>query len=154
MEEKDLFDRIFSLPFLRKGYPVYKKNKEVLLYLFFGGLTFLVSVFSFAFFIQFWHWEALMANLLSWILAVLFAFWTNRIWVFQSPTPTFNAFILQLVSFFEGRIATLIIEEGLLWLFITLLHYNDLIVKVFAQLVVIILNYIFSKKWIFKKQTP
>ena len=81
IEKKDIFDKIMSLPGLRIFEPFYKKNKEVLLYLFFGGLSFIVSVSSYAYFNLVLDLNALIANIFSWILAVIFAFVTNKIWV-------------------------------------------------------------------------
>ena len=84
MEKKDIFDKIMSLPGLRIFEPFYKKNKEVLMYLFFGGLTFLVSVVTYAYFNVVLGMNELIANIFSWIIAVAFAFITNKIWVFCS----------------------------------------------------------------------
>ena len=100
-ENKDIFDKIFELSILRRFALVYKKNKEVLLYLFFGGLTFIVSIGTYAVFNVFLGINELIANVMSWIFAVLFAFLTNRIWVFQAPTNTIQEFVKQMVSFLE-----------------------------------------------------
>ncbi|MDD6334239.1 MAG: GtrA family protein [Clostridia bacterium] len=147
----DIFDKIMHLPGLRVFEPLYKKYKEVLLYLFFGVLTTVVSIGSYAFFNVTCHMNELIANVISWVLAVLFAFFTNRIWVFAAPTKTAEEFIKQLVSFAGGRVATLIVEEIILLVFITLLHFNSIVIKTIAQVVVIVLNYVISKLVIFKK---
>lgn len=149
-DKKDIFDRLMGLPILRVFEPFYKKNKEVLLYLFFGGLTFLVSIASYAYFNIIWQWNELVANIVSWILAVLFAFITNRIWVFDKPTDSVGAFMKQMLSFFGGRVATLVVEEIILLVFITLLHFGSMPVKVVAQIIVILLNYVISKWFVFK----
>lgn len=150
--EKDILDKIMELPGIRIFQPLYKKYKEVLLYLFFGGLTMIVSIASYAICNLTFGINALIANIISWILAVLFAFYTNRIWVFQAPTKSVNDFLKQMISFCSGRIVTLIIEEAILFIFITCMHYNSVGVKIAAQIVVIILNYIISKLWVFRKQ--
>ena len=72
MENKDIFDRIMELGILKPLYPIYHQHKEILLYLFFGGLTFIVSIGSYAFFEISIKLEPLIANIFSWILAVLF----------------------------------------------------------------------------------
>ena len=149
--EKDIFDKIKELPGIRFFQPFYKKYKEVLLYLFFGGLTMIVSIGSYAICYLTFVFNALFANIISWILAVLFAFYTNRIWVFRAPTNSVNDFLKQMLSFCSGRIVTLIIEEAILFIFITCMHYNSVGVKIAAQIVVIILNYVMSKLWVFKK---
>lgn len=110
-EKRDIFDRMMALPILNIFEPFYKKNKEVLLYLFFGGLTFIVSIATYAVFNVSMGINELIANVMSWVLAVLFAFATNRVWVFQAPTHTITEFLKQMLSFFGGRVVTLVIEE-------------------------------------------
>jgi putative flippase GtrA len=151
MKKKDIFDKIMELPFFRIFEPFYKKYKEILLYLFFGILTMAVSIVSYAICNAVFKINALIANVISWILAVLFAFYTNRIWVFYSKTNSMRELIVQMISFCSGRIVTLIIEEVILFLFITNLHYASMKVKIVAQIVVVILNYIISKLWVFNK---
>lgn len=151
MEKKDIFDKIMSLPGLRIFEPFYKKNKEVLLYLFFGGLTFLISVVTYAYFTMMFGMNELIANIFSWIIAVLFAFVTNKIWVFQSKNDTILAFVREAVAFFAGRVATLVVEEVILFVFIMMLQWNSLGVKIAAQVIVIVLNYVISKLLVFKK---
>ena len=94
-EKRDIFDRMMALPILNIFEPFYKKNKEVLLYLFFGGLTFIVSIATYAVFNVSMGINELIANVMSWVLAVLFAFATNRVWVFQAPTHTITEFLKQ-----------------------------------------------------------
>ena len=149
--KEDIFDRIMRLPGLKKLQPFYKKYKEQLLYLFFGGCTFLVSIFSYAIMNRGFGINELIANVISWILAVIFAFFTNRIWVFQSPTQGLVPFLRQMLNFFAGRLATLGVEELIILIFITMLGFKSMVIKVIAQIVVIILNYVISKVWIFKK---
>ena len=152
MQEKDIFDRIMELPVLRIVNPFYKKNKEILLYLFFGGLTFLVSISSYALFNIRIGWNALTANIASWILAVAFAYVTNRTWVFEPSTDRGSNLIKEITGFFGGRIATLVIEELILFIFITEFEMNSVLVKIVAQVVVIALNYVISKMIVFKPE--
>ena len=97
-EKRDVFDKLMTLPILNIFEPFYKKHKEVLLYLLFGGLTFIVSIASYAFFDITLAMNELVANVLSWILAVSFAYVTNRIWVFDAPTHTMKEFIKQFIK--------------------------------------------------------
>ena len=149
MEKKNIFDKIMALPILNILEPFYKKNKEMLLYLLFGGLSFIVSIASYVFFDVILAMNELVANVLSWILTVSFAYVTNKIWVFDAPTHTMEAFIKQLVSFFGGRVATLMIEEIILLVFVTWLAFPSVPVKIVAQVIVIVLNYVISKVFIF-----
>lgn len=141
-----------ALPVLNIFEPFYKKYKEVLLYLFFGGLTFIVSIASYGFCNITLEINELIANIISWVLAVTFAFVTNRIWVFDAPTDTLGEFMKQMFAFFSGRVVTLVIEEIILLVFITCLHFASMPVKIVAQIVVIVMNYIISKCFIFKKE--
>lgn len=150
-QKKDIFDRMMALPVLNIFEPFYKKNKEVLLYLFFGGLAFLLSLAVYAYFNIVLEMNELVANVISWIITVLFAFITNRIWVFAAPTNGTVDFFKQMISFFGGRVITLVIEELILLLFITYMGLNSIVVKVIAQVVVIVLNYVISKLIVFRK---
>lgn len=150
-KEKDIFEKIIELPGLRIFQSFYKKYKEILLYLFFGGLTMIVSIVSYAICNLVFGIDVLVANIISWLLAVMFSFYTNRIWVFQASTNSISGFLKQMVSFYSGRVVTLIIEEIILFIFITYLQYNSMVVKIIAQVVVVILNYVISKLWVFKK---
>ncbi len=150
--DEDIFDKIMKLPVLRRLYPFYEKHKEILLYLFFGLCAFIISTGSFSILNVIFGVNELIANVISWILAVLFAFFTNRSWVFRSRTNTAGAFGKQLASFIGARIVTLIIEEAIIFIFITRMGLNSVVVKVVAQIVVIVLNYVFSKWFVFRKR--
>ena len=154
MEQKkeDIFDRLMHLPGLRIFEKFYKKNKEMLLYLLFGGLTTIVSIGTYAWFNVELHINELIANIISWIFAVTFAYITNKIWVFQSKTTGFAAVCQEMVKFYGGRLSTLAIEELILFIFITLLHGNSVLVKLVAQIIVLALNYIISKIFVFKNK--
>ncbi len=147
----DIFDKLMHLPLLRVFEPFYQKHKEALMYLFFGGLAFFLNIILFALFREFWNWNELVANVFAWVLCVLFQFFTNRTWVFDGHVQSAGAFVKQMAGFFGGRVFTLVIEEILLAVFITWLEFNSMAVKIAAQIVVIVLNYVISKLWVFRK---
>lgn len=151
MESQDIFDKIMGLPGINAFKPFYKNHKEALLYLFFGGLAFFLNLFLFILFTSLMGINELIANVISWVICVLFQFFTNRIWVFDGYVETRKEFVQQVSSFFGGRIFTLVVEEVILAIFITWLAFNSVIVKLIAQVIVIILNYIISKFYVFKK---
>lgn len=101
-KKKDIFDKIMSLKGIKLFYPFYEKHKEMLLYLFFGGLSFVVSVISYAYFYYAVEWNELIANFFSWVLAVLFAYVTNKIWVFDAPAGSVYRFWDSLQDFLEA----------------------------------------------------
>lgn len=126
---------------------LYLKFKQPFLYLVFGVLTTAISIGSFALFTEWIVLDPLVANVISWILAVLFAFVTNRRFVFESS----GNLLKEIFGFYLARIFTLLVEEAIIFVFVTLLLQNALIVKTAAQIVVIILNYVISKIFVFKK---
>lgn len=159
-EKKDIFDRIMGWGFLKIFEPFYKKNKEMLLYLFFGALTTAVSFITMG--IPQWLLEKagvsegvaiVPSNIISWICAVTFAYVTNRIWVFESRASGKKEIISEASAFYGGRLLTLVVETLMMWVGVSLLGANKWIMKVIASVVVLILNYIISKLFVFKGKT-
>ena len=150
-EQKDIFDKMMSLPGLRRFYALYAKYKEILLYILFGGVATVVSIGSFVLCETALGMNELVANVISWVLAVATAYATNRTWVFGSKA-TGKAFWEEMVSFFSGRVLTLLMEEAILLVFVTWLHFPGVWVKVAAQIAVLVGNYFISKLIIFKKK--
>ncbi len=125
---------------------ILKKYKELLLYLFFGAVTTAVSILSFAFF-EYLRIDALVANILSWILSVFVAFITNTLWVFEGDLKT--KAVKKALKFYVARIFTLLVEELLLLVFIKWLLFDSLLIKCMAQIAVIVLNYVISRFYVF-----
>lgn len=146
-----MFDRLMAAKVFASVRPYYKKYKEKLLYLFFGVLTTVTSLVTFWLVNRVVMANEHIANVTSWFLAVLFAFVTNRIWVFNAKANGKAAFFRQLCGFYGGRLLTLGIEELLILVFITWLGWNSMAVKISAQIVVLIANYIVSKLFVFRK---
>ena len=151
MEKKDIFDKLMSLPVLRVFEGFYKKNKAVLLYLFFGGLTTLISIGSFVL-LEWVGMETLLANVCSWVAAVSFAYVTNRVWVFASSATGAKAIVREIVAFFGGRLLTLAFEEAVLLVCVHWLSWNSTWVKILAQVCVLVLNFVISKWMVFAKK--
>lgn len=136
---------------------LYEKYKQIINYLIFGGLTTVVSLAT-KYLLLFTIFDATnsiqlqTSIIISWIAAVLFAYFTNRKFVFESTNK--NKF-KEFISFIVARFSTLLLEMLIMWFFVTLLKLNsDLYVIIFtmlAQIAVIIGNYIFSKLFVFKK---
>ena len=98
--------------------------------------------------------DPLVANIISWILAVGFAYVTNRKWVFESRASGSRAVIQEAAAFYGGRLLTLGLEELLLLIGIKKLGFDSLLVKIVSQIIVIIANYIISKLIVFRSQKP
>lgn len=156
-EKKDIFDRIMGLGFLKVFEPFYKKHKEVLLYLFFGVLTTAVSFLT-AGVAKFLLESAGLgkgtvstaSTVISWLFSVLFAYVTNRIWVFDSKASGISSIAREAAEFYGGRLLTLLVEMLIMWLGYYKLGINYWVTKIAANVVVIILNYIISKLVVFK----
>ncbi len=151
-KKEDIFDRLMKLPVFNFFEPFYKKNKEALLYLFFGGVSFLLNIVLFACIDKLTPLGELINNIICWFFCVLFQYITNRTWVFDAKVSGFKELFKQIVSFFGGRVLTLVIEEVILLVFIVWLDFNALAVKLIAQVIVIVLNYVISKLWVFRKK--
>lgn len=136
---------------MKKIKELFLKYKEVISYLFFGGCTFLISIISFYFFNKILFFNEHLANVISWILAVSFAFVTNKLFVFESKNKEKSVVLKELISFVLARLFTLGIEEVILYIGFNLLNIDAFIIKIVAQIVVIVSNYFLSKLIIFKK---
>ena len=148
---ENLFDRITHSKIFNIFESLYKNNKEVILYVFFGGLTTLVSIVTFVVAANVFYINILIANAISWIFAVTFAYVTNRAWVFRSKTK--GADILnEAFSFYIGRFTSLMAEELILIVFVSWMGFNSLVVKIVAQFVVLVMNYFISKLIVFKEK--
>lgn len=134
--------------------------------MFFGVLATIVSILSFKLFdVLLGPQLYLLSNVISWIITVIFAYFTNKIWVFESKSWKANVLVKEIVSFFGARVFSLVVEEAGLWLMIdqmdmggiswdilTFSISGNMIAKIIMQVVVVILNYVFSKLIIFKKK--
>lgn len=122
-------------------------TRELILYIVFGVLTTIVNIVAYLFFAKLLGINYIISNILAWVLSVLFAYVTNRIWVFESK----NSNILKEISlFFGGRLFSGIVDTGLMYVFIDFLSIGDFISKIIIQIIVVILNYVISKLIVFK----
>ena len=136
----------------------------MLLYLFFGGLTTVVSVIFFAIPMNILHigkgkllgftidYDVTIANIISWICAVTFAYVTNRTWVFEDKAHGTGAVVRECAAFFAGRLFTLVVETLLLNVMTNTFKMQEIIAKIIVSVVTIVLNYFISKLLVFKKE--
>lgn len=128
-------------------------TKEFIFYLIFGVLTTILSLSVYYFCVLTFlnpnnAFQLQIANILSWILAVAFAYATNRKFVFESKDPNK---LKELIKFVTARLLTLFLDMLVMFILVTLLHFNDKISKLISQVIITISNYIFSKIFVFKK---
>lgn len=129
-----------------------KKYKESILYLVFGGLTFLINMITYVFFTRVIKSDVLVSNCIAWIVAVLFAYVTNKFFVFESKETDLKYILKEFRAFVGCRIFSGVVELVIIFVMATLMGINDLFVKIVTNIVVIALNFIFSKLIIFKKK--
>ena len=131
---------------------IYKKYKEAIDYLFWGGVAFVLSMVLFYLFANIMGIYEQIANILSWIICVIFTYLTNRTFVFQSKVRGLKNIVNEFKDFVTARLMTLVMENVILFVMIDLLTINNMIAKLVGQFVVIVSNYFLSKLWIFKKK--
>lgn len=131
---------------------LFSKYGEVIRYLIIGGLTTVVSLAVYYLCVYTFldaenGIELQVANVLSWIAAVTFAYFTNRTFVFRSKNKNM---LKEAAAFFVSRVGTLLMEMGLMFLGVTVLQWNDKIMKLIVQFLVMVGNYIISKLLVFR----
>lgn len=124
-----------------------KFSYELIFYVFFGILTTVVNIAVYFIFAEVFGVNYLVSNVIAWFLSVLFAYVTNRRWVFESKS---SDILKECGLFFSGRIFSGVVDTGLMWLFIDVLAIGDMLSKIVIQVIVVVLNYVISKWIVFK----
>ena len=128
------------------------KYKEIILYVFFGGLTTLVNYVSYFALTRALQADYMVSNILAWFLSVLFAYLTNRSWVFASKAHGVWPLFLEALLFFAARVFSGVLDTLILYVFYDRLSFSDIPVKIAGGVVVIVVNYILSKWVVFGKR--
>lgn len=151
---------------MKKIRDLFIKYKELILYVFFGGLTTLVNFAAFKFFnVVLGEEHYLISNVIAWFVSVVFAYITNKLFVFESHTWQTKKICKEIFSFFTARIFSFAIEEAGLFALVDLLGFDKyrldifgfvlggkMISKIVLAIIVVILNYFFSKLVVFNKK--
>ena len=125
-------------------------NKETILYIIFGVLTTVVDFVSFGFLFYQVGLNEIVANTIAWIIAVIVAYVTNKLYVFEKDQHDVKTLLREIVSFVLARLFSLFITN-LFLVFVKHVGMNMMLAKILISVVVVILNYFFSKLFIFKK---
>ena len=129
------------------------KYKEIISYLFFGGCTTIVNFVSYYIPARIFGIDEIVSNVIAWCVSVLFAYITNKIFVFSSKTENIKQTIKEFASFVFARLFTgALCDVGLFALMIHILNINDIVSKITTQVLVVVLNYVLSKLVIFKNK--
>ncbi|MBE6815232.1 MAG: GtrA family protein [Ruminococcaceae bacterium] len=140
------------------------KYKELITYVIFGVLTTLVNFFAFGIFTKIFGEDLyLVNNAIAWVVGVVFAYITNKLFVFESKSWDLKVITKEITGFLGARIFSFLVEEGGMFLFVSVLGLGEksltllgftitgqFIVKILLAVIVVILNYIFSKFFIFR----
>ncbi len=131
---------------------MYRKYEEGILYLIFGFLAFVLNYVLYFIFASAMGLHYMVATALSWVLTVVFAYWTNRTFVFKSQNKDGQAVGKEFVSFIGARVATEVLELVLMYVMVDCASINEYASKLVCQVLVIVANYFLSKLWIFKEK--
>lgn len=133
---------------------LYYQYKEVINYLIFGGLATVVNFVSYYIAARTLGIDEVVSSGISWFCSVLFAYITNKLFVFESKTDSKKGILKEMISFFLARVLSgIFCDVGTFAIMVKVLHINDIFSKIVTQVMVIIVNYVFSKFFIFKKKT-
>lgn len=138
---------------LSKIKELFVKYKEVILYIFFGGLTTLVNWGLYWLLADAFHIHYMAATAIAQIAAILFAYVTNRIWVFESRVSGARGIAVEMLKFFSCRGVSFLMDLLCMYVGVDLLHINDKWMKLIANIIVVIVNYVFSKLIIFREKS-
>ncbi|MDL2310933.1 GtrA family protein [Peptostreptococcaceae bacterium OttesenSCG-928-C18] len=134
----------------------FQKYKSIILYIIIGGLTTVVNLLVYSIFVKYFNLNMNISNIIAWISAVIFAFITNKLYVFNSKNCKFNTMAKEFILFVSGRLLTGILEIIGLPILMSLginqiiFGVEGLLAKLVIGVVVVILNYFFSKFLVFK----
>lgn len=142
---KKMKERLFQLSFMTEHY------YSILMYLIMGSITTFINIFIFWLFNSQFSLNYTIANIIAWVFSVLFAYVSNKFYVFESKNTSLKTLTKEVSSFFFFRILSLFMDLLVMFLCIGLLGFNPLLAKVLANVIVLIANYVFSKFFIFNK---
>ena len=130
-----------------------KKYEELIKYLIIGVLTTVINYIVFAILVNVVKIDMHVSNIIAWVVSVIFAYFTNKLFVFESKSFDLEVLGKEILAFGMARIFSLLLEEVILFIFVDKLGMEKLIIKLIANIIVIIVNYILSKFIIFKKSS-
>lgn len=128
-------------------------TREIITYGISGVLTTAINLISYYLCWNIFGIHNLVANIIAWLIAVTFAYFMNAVWVFKDERQAAPQETIKMFKFYAARVFSLIVEETGLFIFVELLHFNNMIVKCGLAVIVIVLNYVLSKLFIFNKKS-
>ncbi len=129
-----------------------KNLTEVILYLFFGVVTTLINIGTYYLASHVMIFSVLVSTIIAWVLSVIFAYITNKIYVFKSKKNKINELVKELFAFISSRVLTGALDVIFMFIFVTVFSMNDMAIKVVSNVLVVIMNYVLSKLVIFNNK--
>lgn len=129
-----------------------KKYRSFIAYAVFGVLTTIVNIVTYNLCYYQVGVSNTLSNIAAWILAVTFAYLTNKVWVFDSKSWAWEVLKKEVPAFVSCRLATGVMDLVIMYLSVDVMHWNAMLMKIISNVLVIVLNYVFSKLVIFKKK--
>lgn len=128
-----------------------RKYKQPILYILFGVFTTIVNIVVYCVLTDALAVHYLVSNVMAWIVSVMFAFVTNKLWVFESQTWIGMSALIEMANFFLSRVATGVMDMLFMWVLVDVIVVDEMVAKVSVNILVIIANYLASKLWIFRR---
>lgn len=122
------------------------------MYLIFGILTTVINIVCYGILREYLQINYILATSIAWILSVIFAFYSNKKFVFNSHFTNMTAIIYEFISFAFFRVVSLGMDIGIMIVMVAIIHIDDFIAKIMANIVVVIMNYLVSKYVVFRTQ--
>ncbi|HIT19895.1 MAG TPA: GtrA family protein [Candidatus Fimivivens faecavium] len=137
---------------MKKLLDFYIKYREIFAYLVFGVLTTAVNIAGYAALTRIWRMEEMAATAAAWAISVAFAYFTNKLFVFESKSFAPGVILKEAASFALCRLFSGAVDLGIMWLFVIRLSYPDMVIKIGSNIIVIVMNYVLSKFLIFRRK--
>lgn len=131
---------------------LFQKYRSVIMYVIFGVCTTVVNIITYNLMYEVWHFSNVLSNVVAWVFAVIFAYITNKLWVFESMSLEKSLVFNEMLKFFSCRLGTGIMDIGIMYLAVDILKMNSMLWKIISNIIVIVVNYIMSKLVIFNKK--
>lgn len=135
---------------MQKIIQLYQRYRGIILYVFFGGLTTVINLVVYNVMYYYMESSNLISTIVAWILAVVTAFFTNKQIVFGSSSWKWEVLCKEGLRFFECRVGTGIFEIIFMYITVDFLEWSGFVMKLIANVIVIVLNYVASKTVIFR----
>nr|WP_276939101.1 GtrA family protein [Helcococcus sueciensis] len=131
---------------------LYSKHMQMINYIFFGGLTTLVNFVTYFVALKVFNIPNVPSNLIAWLVSVLFAFVVNKLYVFRSKSLEMKVILFELFTFVSVRLLTGALETIIMYVGVDIMHYNELVLKIIANVIVLLTNYFGSILIIFRRK--